>query len=102
GATALSWGHATNPMSDRAACSSGSGRRLQRLIATGCCLLVVAAAAPWRVGIVSGYSMTPTLPPGRVFFYERLSAADTVGAGDIVVVTVGGRTCVKRIYATGG
>jgi signal peptidase I len=65
-------------------------------------LIAAAAAAPWRVGIVSGHSMTPTLPSGGLFLYERLSAADAVGVGEIVVVMVDGRPCVKRVYATGG
>jgi signal peptidase I len=72
-----------------------------RLMGFGSAALVVAIL-PWRVGVVSGESMTPTMRPGGLFVYETTARGRAPERGDIVLLRVSGQTWVKRVYAVGG
>lgn len=70
-------------------------------------LLIVGATvvrlSPFRIGMVVGESMTPTLQHNNLFvidkgFYEHAVPS----SGDIVVADAHGDTCVKRIAAGPG
>jgi signal peptidase I len=61
------------------------------------------AASPVRTGIVVGQSMSPTLRPWQPFLYTAFQAGRTpIHRGDIVLVRMGGSSCVKRVFALGG
>ncbi|MFN3651527.1 MAG: signal peptidase I [Armatimonadota bacterium] len=79
-----------------------SWRRLAAILGLGACVVGGAASLPWRLGVVVGESMAPTLAPGSIFVYERISPREPVSAGEIVVAWVHGAPSVKRVYATGG
>jgi signal peptidase I len=80
-----------------------SPRRLGLLLTAGALLAGVASCLPWRIGIVTGASMTPTLQPGQLFLYQRTApGAMQLQPGEIVVVRHNGETWVKRVFATGG
>lgn len=72
-------------------------RRLFRL-ALSPALIGAALVCPWRVGIVSGRSMEPTLRPGSLFLYHR---AAPPRPGAVVVVRMEEQLNVKRVYALG-
>ena len=58
-----------------------------------------AFASPWRVGVVNGKSMNPTLKPGSVMIYDtHYYANHPIQAGDVVLLKWGGETWVKRVY----
>lgn len=68
-------------------------------------LLAVAAAgsAPLRLAVVNGQSMQPTLQPGQPLLYARPRREDApLQKGELVLVRLGGKVCVKRILALGG
>ena len=76
------------------------------LLALGSVLVLGALTlrfSPFRLGVVVGESMTPTLQPNHVFvldksFYEHTSPT----RGEIVVAIAEGETCVKRVAAGPG
>lgn len=79
------------------------GKRAMRVGGAGSCLAAVAWVLPWRPGIVVGESMRPTLPPGRVFLYDRRgSRKEPLRRGEIVLFQERGEVWVKRVYAAGG
>lgn len=58
-----------------------------------------AFATPWRMGVVNGKSMNPTLKPGSVMIYDtHYYANHSIQAGDVVLLKWGGETWVKRVY----
>src|SRR5438067_7472728 len=66
-------------------------------------LVGAALASPWRVGVVSGKSMYPTLKPGSVMIYDTRYYEDhLIRAGDVVLLKWCGETWVKRIYGVPG
>jgi signal peptidase I len=78
-------------------------RRLALLLAAGTLLITGAAAAPVRLGLVTGDSMTPTLNPGQPFLYvPRKADMPPPPRGSVVLVRLAGQICVKRILALGG
>jgi signal peptidase I len=72
-----------------------------RLMGLGSAALMVVVL-PWRVGVVSGESMTPTMKPGGFFVYDTMARARPPERGDVVLLQVSGQTWVKRVYAVGG
>jgi len=87
----------------RPARPSEAGSRLASLALTGTLLIGGAAAAPVRLGIVEGRSMEPTLNPGQPFLFSRTAGAgEDLRRGEVVLVRLQGRTCVKRVFAVGG
>lgn len=77
-------------------------RRLAGWCAAAIGLLAPVAVAKVRLGIVCGGSMEPTLRSGQPFLFRRCTTAPgTLQRGDLVVVRMGGVTCIKRVYALG-
>ena len=77
--------------------------RLGRLARAGGVLALAAVVLPWRPGVVVGASMAPTLNPGQFFVYARDPLFPRpLRRGDVVVVRIGGQTCVKRVFAMDG
>jgi signal peptidase I len=72
-----------------------------RLMGVGTAAVMVVAL-PWRVGVVLGESMTPTMRPGGLFLYDTTARGRAPERGDIVLLQVSGQTWVKRVYAVGG
>lgn len=61
------------------------------------------AASPFRLGVVAGDSMAPTLASGSVYVLDRaayLTAAPQ--RGDVIVFRRGAQTFVKRVLAVAG
>lgn len=79
------------------------GGRAALLAMAGAALVFTARELPVRVGVVVGHSMEPALRHGQPFLYVPF---DAVGAGlhrgDVILVRLRGRTCVKRGFALGG
>jgi len=74
---------------------------------TGILLLVLFALAvyfqPYRLGIVTGESMTPTLQNGQLLLIDRdYYKHHPLQRGDIISCCVNGKTLVKRVYALPG
>ncbi|MBP6963734.1 MAG: signal peptidase I [Armatimonadetes bacterium] len=73
------------------------------LISLGAVLILSALslrASPFRLGVVVGESMTPTLSPHKVFMLDRsFYEHATPTRGEIVVAEANGETCVKRVAA---
>jgi signal peptidase I len=66
-------------------------------------LLGVWIFSPWRVGVVLGHSMDPTLRSGQLIAIERdYYRHHRPRAGEIVVFRHAGMTYVKRVYAAEG
>lgn len=69
-------------------------------------LMVVALVIlllPWRMGVVRGESMDPTLKSGSLFLLDRAYyRLHPLRRGDVVVLRRGGETLVKRVMAAGG
>lgn len=64
---------------------------------------VVLRVSPFRLGVVVGESMTPTLRPNNVFVLDRSFYDHTSPTrDDIVVANANGETCVKRVAAGPG
>ena len=83
--------------------NGNSVRKVIRLALAGAAVVSLLALQPWRVGIVSGGSMEPTLPAGTPFVYARQATnVQPLRAGDIVLIAVEGQTWIKRIFALGG
>ena len=58
---------------------------------------------PYRLGMVTGESMTPTLQNGQLLLIDRnYYKHHPVQRGDIISFSVNGRTLVKRVYALPG
>jgi signal peptidase I len=76
------------------------------LIALGALMIVGALLirnSPFRLGVVVGESMTPTLQPNEVFVLDRSFYEHTDPTrGEIVVADANGDTCVKRVAAGPG
>jgi|YNPNPStandDraft_1061719.scaffolds.fasta_scaffold01129_2 signal peptidase I len=70
------------------------------------CFMLLAFAAflqPYRVVVVVGNSMWPTLRSGTVVILDtRARRGVNISEGDIVVVRIDGQNLVKRVYALGG
>jgi signal peptidase I len=59
--------------------------------------------SPFRIGVVCGDSMSPTLQSGRLFVIDRNAyRRETPQRGDVVVFRHEGATYVKRVAAVGG
>lgn len=79
------------------------GARVARLLGIGGVLTSAAWLSPVRLGVVVGHSMQPTLCPGQFFVHVRETpSGGALRRGDVVVLRLGGETCVKRIFALGG
>ncbi len=77
--------------------------RVAGLLGSGLSLITAAQLLPWRVGVVWGHSMEPTLPAGAVVLFDPgYCRTHRVRPGDVVILRVVGTPCVKRVYATGG
>lgn len=74
--------------------------RLAGIAGLGCLLIGTAYASPWRVGIVMGRSMEPTLRPGSLFFYN--TEHPHLQRGELIVFKRGSQFWIKRVYAVGG
>lgn len=59
-------------------------------------------AAPWRVGVVLGNSMSPSLRNGSFYLLDRSKEAKEIRPGDVVVFRRGGVNYIKRVIAVGG
>jgi signal peptidase I len=64
------------------------------------------AASPYRVGMVRGDSMSPSMRNGEFYLLERASYPEGDGAavqrGDVIVFRRGEQTMVKRVLAVAG
>ena len=59
--------------------------------------------SPFRLGIVCGHSMHPTLRHGRLFLIERAYyRSHPIQRGDVIVFRTDKSVCIKRVYAIGG
>jgi signal peptidase I len=77
-------------------------RHLVRVSVLGA-LLGVWSFSPWRVGVVLGHSMDPTLHSGQLIAIERdYYRHHRPRPGEIVVFRHDGMTYVKRVYAAEG
>jgi signal peptidase I len=68
-------------------------------------MLVVAGAllSPVRIGVVAGDSMMPTLQPGQPFLFRPHPVwPGEIQKGDVVLVTSGEATLIKRVFALAG
>lgn len=78
-------------------------RRLGALLGVGLGLVAAAQLTPWRVGMVLGHSMEPTLRSGNPIVIDReYYRTRPLQPGDIVVARLDDQISVKRVYATGG
>jgi len=58
---------------------------------------------PYRLGMVTGESMTPTLQNGQLLLIDRdYYKHHPIQRGDIISFRVNGKTLVKRVYALPG
>ncbi|MHB9138030.1 MAG: signal peptidase I [Victivallaceae bacterium] len=58
---------------------------------------------PYRLGIVAGESMSPTLKNGQLLLiYRDYYQSHPIEHGDIISCRVNGKTLVKRVYALPG
>ncbi len=58
---------------------------------------------PYRLGIVTGESMTPTLHSGQLLLIDRnYYKHHKITRGDVISCRVNGKTLVKRVYALPG
>lgn len=62
----------------------------------------VAFLQPYRLGIVMGRSMTPSLEPGHAYLMRRVDPGRDLHRGDVVVFRRGAENYVKRILAMPG
>jgi len=61
------------------------------------------AASPFRVGVVTGESMAPTMHNGQLYLLDRTAYRDHAPErGDVIVFRRGAQTFVKRILAVPG
>lgn len=81
-------------------CARTERRRTIALLLT--CMVLGLFAAPFRLGIVLGESMSPTFRTGQVFVTCRVDDPCALRDGDVVLLTVNGQLFLKRIYALGG
>ena len=65
-------------------------------------LLAVFAALPIRPGVVIGESMVPTFKDGQIFLMRLLRHPESLHRGDVVVFSIGGETCIKRVVGLPG
>ncbi len=84
-------------------------RRVHRyayILAFGAVLVLAALtlrASPFRLGVVVGESMTPTLQPNNIFVLDKSYYEHSVPTrGEIVVAQANGETCIKRVAAGPG
>lgn len=88
-------------------CSKPSRQRgYVHLLALGSVLVLGALTlkfSPFRLGVVVGESMTPTLQPNHVFLLDKSIYEHTSPTrGEIVVAIAEGETCIKRVAAGPG
>lgn len=77
--------------------------RLRALTASGLGVVAIVGLIPWRLGLVVGHSMEPTLSHGALFLYDRFYYHHhPVHPGDVVVVRHRNEVWVKRVYAGAG
>lgn len=78
----------------------------KRTRAWGCGALAFGALyllSPYRIGVVCGDSMTPSLQSGRPFLIDRLAYRNaSPSRGDVVVFVREGCTYIKRVAAVEG
>ncbi len=77
-------------------------RRSGRLAVYGGALAGIAAVMPVRLGVVTGDSMTPTLRDGQPFLYAAAGSRPAPRVDEVVLVRLGGETCIKRVFALPG
>lgn len=66
-------------------------------------LALVVYLQPYRLGIVTGESMSPTLKNGQlILIYCNYYKSHPIKHGDIVSCNINGKTIVKRVYALPG
>lgn len=67
------------------------------------CLGGVWRWSPFRLGVVCGHSMHPTLRHGSLFLIERgYYQSHPIRRGDVIVFRTDKSVCIKRVYAIGG
>ncbi|HOJ22592.1 MAG TPA: signal peptidase I [Armatimonadota bacterium] len=77
--------------------------RLIPLLTLLICLGGVWRWSPFRLGVVCGHSMHPTLRNGSLFLIERgYYQSHPIRRGDVIVFRTKKDACVKRVYAIGG
>lgn len=75
----------------------------KRLLCTGGAVIALAALMPWRVGVVLGSSMAPTMTNHQVYLLDRGPfRKQPILRGDVVVFEHDGRSYIKRVVAVGG
>jgi signal peptidase I len=57
---------------------------------------------PWKIGVVRGDSMEPTLHNGAVYLISRGKPAGAPRTGEIIVFRHKGQSYIKRVAATQG
>ncbi|MGV3720729.1 MAG: signal peptidase I [Actinomycetota bacterium] len=73
------------------------------LLATLLVLATAYVAVPYRLGVVMGESMSPSMKHGDMYVLERAQGrADNVRVGDVVVFRHNGTTYLKRVLAAPG
>ncbi len=65
-------------------------------------LSALFAALPIRPGVVIGESMFPTFKDGQIFLMRLLRDPKSLHRGDVVIFTIGGETCIKRVAGLPG
>jgi|GEM_PF-734678 len=88
-----------SPLVLESTCRSEKARTA--VFALTCCALALIAV-PFRPGVVVGESMAPTFHSGQVFLAAQIRDPAAIHHGDVVLVSVGSQTFVKRVYALGG
>ena len=83
-------------------CARRGPRWRRNLLLWGLCVLAVLWVFPVRPGVVLGESMSPTFHSGQVFLLLRLGKDKAVRPGDVLVLDIGGRVYLKRVYALEG
>jgi len=84
----------------------GRSRRTRRRLlwlSIGAAAIGLAWWCPFRIGVVVGDSMLPTLKPGQPLLLDRRhDEAHCLAKGDIIVFKQDGCPCVKRVAARPG
>ncbi len=79
-------------------------KRLSIIFLTGMALFIAAYFVPFRLAVVSGPSMTPTLHSGQLLVVDQRygKSGHAIARGDIVSFNFHGAKYVKRIYGLPG
>src|SRR5207302_8490772 len=92
----------TVPLGGRSVAARSATRR-RRLLYVAFSLVTLLLVSPFRLGVVYGRSMDPTLKPGEFCILDRwYYTRQPVRRGDIIVFRNGDEVLTKRVFARPG